>query len=94
MALALRPINRLSLRLECPERAAGMIFDNEIRNRGPFAIALRAGLNVDVRQFCSPKFAHKAALHIGRWPAGGARVRALTRPSGGKTYVARRVVSV
>ena len=57
MALALGPINRLALRLECAERASGLIFDNEIRDWGPFAIALRAGLNVNVRQFRSPNFA-------------------------------------
>jgi hypothetical protein len=57
VALAFGPINRLALRLECAERASGLIFDNEIRDWGPFAIALRAGLNVNVRQFRSPNFA-------------------------------------
>jgi hypothetical protein len=67
MAFALRPINCLLLRLECAERAAGVIFDNEIRDWGPFAIALRAGLNVNVRQFRSASSLRQGRIaHIGQ----------------------------
>jgi len=54
MAFALGPINRLPQRLECAECTAGMIFDDEIRSWGPFPVALRTRLHVNVRHIHSP----------------------------------------
>jgi hypothetical protein len=67
MALALGPINRLALRLECAEGTSGLIFDNEIRDWGPFTVTLRARLDIDVRHIRSTQSAFdKAALRICR----------------------------
>ena len=63
MALALGPLNRSTLGLECAERTAGMVFDDEIRDWGPFPIALRACLDVNVRNIRSPPKLPSTRLH-------------------------------
>ena len=55
MALARGPINGLSLSLECAERTAGMILDNEICDWSPFAMTLRARLDENVRHIHFPQ---------------------------------------
>jgi hypothetical protein len=65
MALALGPINGLALRLECAKRTAGLVFDNEIRDCGPFTIPLGACLDINVRHIRSNQAAFdEAALRI------------------------------
>jgi len=66
MAITLGPINRLSLRFECAEGAAGMIFDDEVCDWGSLATALRARLNVNVRHIRFRQIAFDNARCIGQ----------------------------
>jgi hypothetical protein len=78
MAIALSPLDCLSLRLEGREDMIGMILDDVILDRFSLTAAFRAGLNVNIRHVLPPLSFCAKDGYTGAYPVR--QVRYQTRP--------------